>query len=226
VVRHGRPCRTTNERWTAQYHQLVTGPNSLPWRPWHPAKIKDILADTTFPWYVAGGWALDLWHGRRTRDHDDVEIAVPRVYAGLVREALVADGFRIHVAIDGQTQPLGPRDTVPTAARQLRIGDGASWLADIFLEPGNGIIWESHRYPTLRAPLADVAVPTTDGIPYQVPELVLLYKAKYNRPKDAWDLEYFAPLLDRPGLRRLVGWLTRFHPTHDWLRRVEEFSTR
>ena len=30
------------------------------------------------PWYVAGGWAVDLHLGRPTREHEDLEIGVPR----------------------------------------------------------------------------------------------------------------------------------------------------
>lgn len=29
------------------------------------------------PWYVAAGWALDLFLGGQSRPHDDLEIAVP-----------------------------------------------------------------------------------------------------------------------------------------------------
>ncbi|MFF1908028.1 nucleotidyltransferase domain-containing protein [Kitasatospora sp. NPDC058218] len=29
------------------------------------------------PWYVAGGWAVDLFRGEQTRGHGDLEIAVP-----------------------------------------------------------------------------------------------------------------------------------------------------
>ena len=30
------------------------------------------------PWFVAGGWALDLFLGRITRDHSDFEVALFR----------------------------------------------------------------------------------------------------------------------------------------------------
>ena len=30
------------------------------------------------PWCVAGGWALDLWLGRRTREHADLELVLFR----------------------------------------------------------------------------------------------------------------------------------------------------
>jgi hypothetical protein len=31
------------------------------------------------PWYVAAGWALELFTGDAAREHDDLEIAVPAV---------------------------------------------------------------------------------------------------------------------------------------------------
>jgi hypothetical protein len=29
------------------------------------------------PWCVAAGWALDLFRGMQTREHGDIEIAIP-----------------------------------------------------------------------------------------------------------------------------------------------------
>jgi hypothetical protein len=36
------------------------------------------------PWYVAGGWAIDLFLGRVTRDHRDVDLAIARADQRLV----------------------------------------------------------------------------------------------------------------------------------------------
>ena len=47
------------------------------WDPWRPADVTRRLAGVTVPWYVAGGWAIDLFLGRTTREHADLEIAVP-----------------------------------------------------------------------------------------------------------------------------------------------------
>ena len=37
------------------------------WAPWTPKEVAERLKDVTVPWYVAGGWAIDLFLGRQTR---------------------------------------------------------------------------------------------------------------------------------------------------------------
>src|SRR5690349_11434383 len=36
------------------------------------------LGDFDAPWWVAGGWAIDLWVGGVSRDHSDIEISILR----------------------------------------------------------------------------------------------------------------------------------------------------
>ena len=31
------------------------------------------------PWFIAGGWAIDLFLGRKTREHADVDFALSRL---------------------------------------------------------------------------------------------------------------------------------------------------
>ena len=36
------------------------------------------VAELPMPWFVAGGWAIDLYVGRVTRDHSDVDLVIAR----------------------------------------------------------------------------------------------------------------------------------------------------
>ena len=40
--------------------------------------LKKILNDFIKPWYIAGGWAIDLYLGKVTRMHKDIEITIFR----------------------------------------------------------------------------------------------------------------------------------------------------
>src|SRR4029078_7200191 len=42
-----------------------------------PADALDLFSDLP-DWWIPGGWALDLWLGRTTRDHADLDIATLR----------------------------------------------------------------------------------------------------------------------------------------------------
>jgi hypothetical protein len=38
--------------------------------------VRSLLSDLTVPWWVAGGWAIDLAIGQVTRPHDDVDVVL------------------------------------------------------------------------------------------------------------------------------------------------------
>jgi hypothetical protein len=59
-------------------------PDIEAWAPWHPREIAARLAGVGVPWYVAGGWAIDLHLGTQTRPHEDLEIAVPAADFGAI----------------------------------------------------------------------------------------------------------------------------------------------
>ena len=48
------------------------------WEPTSPAQIRQLLADLTIPWWIAGGWAIDLFVGRQTRSHGDMDVEILR----------------------------------------------------------------------------------------------------------------------------------------------------
>ncbi len=62
------------------------------WDAWRPERVAERLAGVDVPWYVAAGWAVDLFlreqgPGPQSRPHDDLEIGVghpwiDRVLAG------------------------------------------------------------------------------------------------------------------------------------------------
>jgi len=49
-----------------------------PWDAWHPREVAERLRNVATPWWVAAGWAIDLFRGEQIRPHEDLEIAVPR----------------------------------------------------------------------------------------------------------------------------------------------------
>jgi hypothetical protein len=192
--------------------------DEIVWDPWDPAEVARRLAGVTAPWYVAAGWALDLWHGRQTRPHHDIEIAVPAGAFDQVREAL--PGYVLEPVGSGRRWPLGDDTLRVTHQTWVREPDTGVYRLDVFREPHDGDIWICRRDPRIRLPYAWIVHRTADGIPYLAPEIVLLFKAKATRPHDEADLDRALPRLDdrrRAWLRWAVG---RVHPGHPWLDRI------
>ena len=41
------------------------------WNPINPEEAYDLFRQLEIPWWIAGGWAIDLFIGRQTRQHKD-----------------------------------------------------------------------------------------------------------------------------------------------------------
>jgi hypothetical protein len=70
---------------------------------WTPIEVAQQLAGIGTPWYVAAGWALDLFRGRQTRAQGDIEIAIPA--ANFLEVRYRFPGNR-RIAIGGHVRPL------------------------------------------------------------------------------------------------------------------------
>ncbi|MDZ7874776.1 MAG: hypothetical protein U5N27_17630 [Rhizobium sp.] len=46
------------------------------WDAWTPELLFQRFRYQSSPWYVVGGWALDLWQGYQSRDHEDLEFCI------------------------------------------------------------------------------------------------------------------------------------------------------
>lgn len=186
---------------------------------WTPEKVMRRLSGVDVPWAFVGGWAVDLFRGSVSREHEDVEIAVPKASFWAIREALPELDFAIVAA--GRTWSLSDdiafAMTHQTWGRDRASGD---YVLDVFREPHDGDVWICRRFPSIRMPYAELFRRNADGFPYTIPEVVLLFKAKLARPKDEQDLEGVLPLLSPSSRRWLREALERVHPGHPWSTRI------
>jgi len=63
-----------------------------------------------------------------------------------------------------------------------------AYRVEVFREPHDGDTWICRRDPSIRLSCGAVVRRNDDGIPYQAPEIGLLFKAKHARPEDDADL--------------------------------------
>lgn len=183
---------------------------------WRPEQAAERLRGVGVPWCVAAGWALDLFRGEQSRPHGDLEIAVPAAGFAEIRDRF--PGYAFDAVGAGRIWPeAGAEALAATHQTWLRDPAGGRYLLDVFREPHDGGTWICRRDDGLRLPYAAIAERTADGIPYLVPELVLLFKAEAVRPKDQADFDGVLPLLGRERRNALAGWLERLYPGHPWL---------
>ncbi|WP_369036496.1 nucleotidyltransferase domain-containing protein [Streptomyces adonidis] len=183
---------------------------------WCPEQVAERLGGVGAPWCVAAGWALDLFRGQQSRPHGDLEIAVPAAGFPEIRRRFPESVFD---AVGSWRVWPGAGAEALAATHQTWLRDPASgrFLFDVFREPHEDGTWICRREERLRLPYDSVIERTADGIPYLVPELVLLFKAKAPRPKDQADFAGVLPLLGPPRRDVLSEWLELVHPGHPWL---------
>ncbi len=192
-------------------------PDLAEWDAWQPEEAARRLERVAAPWYVAAGWAIDLFLGGQRREHEDLELAAPSERFGELVEALA--GYEFFVVGDHFAVPLaGAGDALETYHQTWLLDRAAGvWRLDVFREPSEGDTWICRRDESIRMPYDRLIERTADGIPYGRPEVILLFKAKHARPKDDGD---FAAALERlePERRRWLADALRIaHPGHRWL---------
>jgi hypothetical protein len=194
-------------------------PDVSKWDAWRPERVPSLLEGVEAPWYVAAGWAIDLFLGGQHREHKDLEIAVPNSRFDEVAEVL--DGLEVFV-ITGphQATPLTEARDRLEETHQTWVREPATglWRFDVFREPSDGDTWICRRDQRIRLPYDELIEWTEDGIPYGRPEVILLYKAKHaHRERDQGDFAAVLPLLEPERRRWLAEALQIAHPGHSWL---------
>lgn len=192
------------------------------WAGWTPRDVAACFAGAPFPWWVAGGWAVEAFTGT-ARHHEDVDVMVLFRDLPALRAWLAA--YHLWEAHSGTLRPLRPGEDLLPEREQLWVRrDAASpWLMDLLLTPTDGDDWLCKRDHRVRRPLASIGY-VADGVPYLRPEIVLLLKAKLDRAKDRADLAAALPLLDaadRAWLREALG---QVHAGHPWLASISGVS--
>jgi hypothetical protein len=171
-------------------------------------------------WGIGSGWALDLFLGRPTRVHHDVDLIADRSNQFTLRAHLEGLGYKLVTPLDGRLEPWPPHMRIEPPRHQIHAHRENDFL-DILLTDFTGGVWHYRREPSIVRSQARAFRQTEDGLHYLAPELVLLFKSKNtgrgDRPQDQRDFELVLPHLD-PEARAWLHWaLTATDPQHPWL---------
>lgn len=197
-----------------------------PWAPWSVDRVTAVFRDVDAPWWVAGGNAIDLHLGRRTREHGDIDVLVLRRDQLAVRNHLA--GWDVHAADPpGTLRPWQVGEVLPDHIHDVwcRPGPAAPWAFQVMLDRAEGDTWIYRRDPRIRRALVHLDGPaSTAQRRVLAPEVQLLYKSKTRRPKDDADFELCLPSLSDRQRRWLSDVLHLTSPGHAWLPQLDRAS--
>ena len=187
------------------------------WEPLTVAEVTEMFRSAPFPWWIVGGWAIDLFLGHETRPHDDIEIAVLRRDQIALREWL--RGWQLWF-VPGPGAGLARwREGTDLAADVHEIWcrtESSPWRLEILIEEAEADRWKYRRDTRISAPL-ELLGQDVDGIRVIRPEIALLYESKGTRERDRSDFEAALPRLDAPARRWLLEALERAGTGAEWL---------
>ena len=176
-----------------------------------------LLRDLGREWYVCGGWALDLFLGRVTRAHKDVDIAVARRDQSEVQGYLLRRGWRLEKAADGTLSPWEEGEELAPPLHAVWCSNGAHDPAffELLLNEMDDELFRFRRDPSVTLPRARMSFVSPSGLPALAPEVVLLYKS--NSPDEyAEDFRHAAAALPEESRAWLKGALTKDAARHPW----------
>jgi hypothetical protein len=173
-------------------------------------------------WCVAGGWALDLFLGRVTRAHSDVELAILRPDQSRLHSQFEGWAFTVSVP-DGQgghwrkAWAKGELLELPLHEIHAYSPDEPAQSIEFLLSETEAGHWVFRRDPSITQPLDLAFVETEFGVHALRPEIALLFKSKSTRPKDEADFHAVVGVLNASRRQWLGAALHRTEPNHPWL---------
>jgi hypothetical protein len=191
------------------------------WEPFQPADFAGLLNGLGASWWICGGWALDLFLGRETRRHDDLDVAVLRRDQHALFRHL--EGWDMRYATTEHTlEPWDGRHLEPPIhgiwARRSSEAS-APWACEFLLNEHTERDWIFRRDEAVTRSLDEVG-DERGGVPFLRPEIVLLYKAGELSPKNEADFAAVRPQLTQTASEWLRGALEVIDPRHPWVPRL------
>ena len=181
------------------------------------ARVADIMSDFGPSWALCGGWSVDIWLGRLTRDHGDVDLSIFHDDQHAIFDYFTS-GWLLngHDALDGDGTETWSGRRLGFPSHIHAYSDDGLHL-DIQLNRRTGDDWVFSTKANLTMPISE-CIGRSEGLPFLVPEVVLFYKSIGEiRPHDEADFRALAPSLDAHARDWLRNALLALRPQHEWL---------
>lgn len=186
--------------------------------PTTPVQIAAALKHCTFNWYIAGGWALELYKGSYIRPHHDMDIALLRRNQLQLKQQL--PGWEFKIAHDGVLHEWGDAYIqLPMHGIWARMRGDDKWRTEFVLNESDGETWIFRKDKRIIYPLNKIAF-NINGLPVLEPVIALLYKAKSHTEKNEIDFNALLPVLDDERKQQLRDWLLVYDERNEWVGRL------
>jgi len=190
----------------------------------NPHQAASLMEGFNRPWWFAGGWALELFVGRPLREHEDIEIAIWRDDQMALRKHFIGWNWETAISVDGGGQWIGwnaqQRVELPNFQLKADCARENPRELEFMLNDAKDGQLQFRREPSITVPADAIVGRSSDGLPFLVPQVQLLYKAKHHRPKDETDFAAAFEVLSKQQRDWLKSALQRWNPNDPWIARL------
>lgn len=204
---------------TIQMNAQIPNPENCV--PFHPNEMLSILREAPFPWWITGGWALDLFLGRQTRPHFDTDVAIARRNQLTAQRYLDKWEFYSTKRDKNGKIVLRPWETGETLGDEFpgvwaRESEDDPWRFEFHFHEIDEDLWTFRYSDEIQHQLLNIEGVSSERIPYLLPEIALLYKAARLRDVDEQDFRQVLPHLNHEQRQQLSIDLKKFNARHPW----------
>ncbi len=202
-----------------------------------------LLGEMDFKWCFCGGWAIDLFLGKESRPHKDLDIMIFREDIHNVVGFLQSKGWTMEAPTRKGFIPVSSEDTASCEYDNLWCMNSAYPLDYLKVDEQNAYNFYHYdrdvqeqvdfieiqlsscednefiytKNQTIHMPI-DKVFYKRDGLPFLAPEIVLLYKSKYLSADNQNDFDLATQLMDKEQTDWLVDALvTEYGNDHPWV---------
>ena len=182
------------------------------------------MNDFNYKWFIAGGWAIDLFINEKTREHNDIEIGIFRDDQDKLYQYFKKwDLKKVVKHQNGYlTEPLGESEYLQMPVHEIHGYNNDSDIneIEILLNEKEGNNWIYRREQRIKREIDKVILLSSFGIPILCPEIVILYKSAHNREKDNKDFENVLNKFSENQREWLKNALMISAPEHEWINEI------
>jgi len=193
--------------------------NDQNWVPLSVQEVFRLFSSFKIPWWIAGGWALDLFLGKQTREHLDIDILILRKDQLYLQKKL--ENWILFRTQSPDLDFWKKNEFLQSPVNSIWVKDkiDSPFRFEIMLMDTERNEWIYRRDKRIRGKIRELGLRTKDGIPYLKPEIQLLYKGGRNfREKDLQDFLTVKSSLDKKQKDWLVNALNmQFPDVHRWI---------
>lgn len=191
------------------------------WQPLTVTEVAKVFSEIKCDWAVAGGWAIDLFLGKQTRNHSDIDILIQR-NDQMALQTLLSDWDVWVSDPPGTLRPWKQGEYIGQGLQDIWCRKTANdpWQFQVMLFDVENENWIFKRDPSIRRSLKSVILKTEEGFNILAPEVQLLYKSKALRDKDKMDFDNARVAMNGQQKNWLKQMLIKLYENHEWIEKL------